>query len=121
MKTILIIEDDPAQLSALTSILSERVRVLTALDGKIGWNILMKEHPDLLLLDIMLPGGMNGFELLDQLKRDPKVKDIPVVILTNLDSEEEAARKVGVVDYLLKSSTSLTDIAAKVTALLGVS
>lgn len=121
MKTILIIEDNFVQLEALRKKLSEQFHVITAPDGKEGWSLLIKEHPDLLLLDIMLPGGMNGFELLDQLKRDPNVKDTPVVVLTNLDSEEETARKIGVTEFLVKSNTSLNDIAQKVKTLLGSS
>jgi len=118
MKTILVIEDDPAQLAVLMRALSDHFRVLSAPDGKGGWNILIKEHRALLLLDIMLPGGMNGFDLLGQLKRDEKVKDIPVMVLTNLDSEEKAARTLGVADYLIKSNTSIDDIVTKVSALL---
>lgn len=121
MKTILIIEDDQAELMLLENKLSSPdVHILTAPDAKAGWNIIVKEDLDLIITDIMLPGGMNGFELLDQLKRNSKVKDIPVLVLTNLDTEEEAMRKMGVADYLVKASTSMDDIAAKVNSLLGM-
>lgn len=118
MKTILVIEDDMVQQKALSDALSVQFRVLTALDGKIGWNIIVKEHPDLILLDIMLPGGINGFDLLSQLKMDPAVSNTPVVVLTNLDTEETTARKIGVADYLIKSNTSIDTIVTKVNALL---
>jgi DNA-binding response OmpR family regulator len=121
MKTIIIIEDDPSQLTALQTSLTAQFRVLTAMDCKAGWAIIIKEHPDLLLLDIMLPGGMNGFDLLEQIKKDAQVRDMPVVVLTNLDTEEDATRKIGVADYLIKSNTSIATIAAKISAILGTS
>lgn len=121
MKTILIIEDDLSQLGVLKTKLTPTYRVLTALEAKIGWNILLKEHPDLLLLDIMLPGGMNGFDLLQQLKNDATVKDIPVIVLTNLDTEETTMRNIGVADYLVKANTTMDAIAAKIDRLLTIS
>lgn len=121
MKTILIVEDDAGAQTVLKTKLSGMYLVLTARTAMDGWNIVQKEHADLIILDIMLPGGMNGFDLLEKLKKDPRFAATPVLVLTNLDSEETATRKIGVADYLVKANTSIDDIAAKVTAILGAS
>lgn len=121
MKTILIVEDEPAQQEALKTKLESTYRILTVRTVSDGWNTIQKEHPDLVILDIMLPGGMNGFDLLEKLKKDPQSAAIPVVVLTNLDTEEAAAREIGITDYLVKANTSIDVIAAKVHACLDAS
>lgn len=119
MKTILIVEDDVSQQTILKEKLESTYRVLTALTARDAWVLVQKEHPDLMTLDIMLPGGMNGFDLLEQLKKDPASASLPVLVLTNLDTEEEVTRKIGVADYLVKTNTSMDAIAAKINKLLG--
>lgn len=121
MKTILIIEDDREQQKILgDKLTSGEVRVLTAYNGGEGWALLNKENPDLIILDIMLPGGMNGFDLLEMVRRDEMFKDLPVLVLTNLDTEEKTSEILGVSDYLVKANTSLDDLTAKVKTLLGL-
>ena len=71
--------------------------------------ILKSFLPDIILLDIMLPGGMNGFDVLQILKQDQKLKIIPVIVLTNLDSEKKTALELGASDYIIKSDTPLED------------
>ena len=66
--------------------------------------------PNVILLDIMLPGGMNGFDLLEELKRDSVLKKIPVVVLTNLDSENDVAKKIGADEYMVKSDTTIDKV-----------
>ena len=62
------------------------------------------------MLDIMLPGGMNGFDVLEKLKADPLTEKIPVVVLTNLDSEEKVAKTIGACDYIVKSDTTKDEL-----------
>ena len=62
----------------------------------------------------MLPAGMNGFDLLEQLKRDEKLKTVPVIVFTNLDSERNVAESMGAVDYIVKANTSIDDLVKKV-------
>ena len=84
------------------ALIKEGYDVLTAMDGEQGI-LLAKEQPTLILLDMMLP-KMNGLDVLRRLKADPRIVDIPVVLLTNLteDSIIEQAFNLGVQGYLLK-------------------
>lgn len=120
MKKILIVEDD----KQLVIIYSERFAregysVVTAMTGAEGLTLATNEKPDMVLLDVMLPGGMNGFDVLEELKRNTVLSHIPVLMLTNLDSEEKIARDIGVVDYLVKANSSLSDVVARVNQYIG--
>jgi DNA-binding response OmpR family regulator len=115
MKKVLIVEDNPD----LQKIYSEKLKasgfdVFVASDASLGFTMIKDDHPALILLDIMLPGKMNGFELLEILKKDENLKQIPVIVLTNLDSEKEGALKIGANDYLIKASLELSDLVKKV-------
>lgn len=102
---ILLVEDDPI-LSRMygEKFKNEGFEVLKALDGETGLNIALTEKPDYVLLDIMLP-KLSGTDLLAKLRQNPKGKNIPVLVLTNLaeKEEEEKMRKLGVQDYLVKA------------------
>ena len=83
-KKILYIEDEPALQRALSAMLvREGFETLQALDGETGIRIAKEKKPDIVLLDLVLP-RMNGFAVLQALKGDPETKDIPVLVLTNL-------------------------------------
>jgi len=115
-KRILIVEDEPAVQLPLKTILADGgYEMLTADDGGEGLEIIRKEKPDLVILDILLP-SMNGLDVLSHMKRDEATKHIPVVILTNVDRKEEIerARSLGAIDYLTKSTTQLKDVKRKV-------
>lgn len=58
----------------------------------------------------MLVGGTNGLDILSQLKKEPETQNIPVIVLTNLDSEEKTARDIGAQDYLVKANVSRDEI-----------
>jgi len=73
-----------------------------------------ERKPDIILLDIMLPEGMNGFDVMQQLKLNQELKDVPVILLTNLDSEKNTGMAMGAVDYVVKSNTSIDDLVSKV-------
>lgn len=119
MKKILIIEDDSAlQQIYKEAFTPEGIAIEEAMTAKEGLEKAKLAPPDLIILDIMLPGGMNGFDALEKLKQDPKLKDIPVVILTNLDSEKDSALKIGAVDYIIKSTTSIKDVVGRIKSLL---
>ena len=64
----------------------EEFSIVGATTGQEGLTLVQSEKPDLILLDIMPPGGMNGFDVLEKLEADPSSKQIPVIVLTNLDS-----------------------------------
>ena len=88
-KSVLIIDDDEGQLKTLRPLLiTNGYAVLTAANGEIGLNIARSQHPDLILLDVILP-GIKGREVCVQIKKDEATKDIPVVFLTAKDSDDD--------------------------------
>ncbi len=110
-KIILVIDDDALlQQIYLDALTKHGFIVIQATDGKQGISLAQKQNPDLIVLDIMLPGGMNGFDVLEMLKREPKTKQIPVIILTNLDSEEKVAKVIGAEEYIVKSDNTIDKI-----------
>ena len=116
MSRILIIEDDPL-LSKMykTKFTSEGFEVETAEDGEIGLKIAMEGKPDFVILDIMMP-NLSGIEFLSRLRQTPVGADVPVIVLSNLSEkkEMEEARRLGVKEYLIKSSLTPKDIVEKV-------
>lgn len=117
---ILIVEDDNFLRELIRrKLLKEGFEVSEALDGEDGLKKIKKEKPDLVLLDIILP-MLDGFEVLARLKGDAEVKDIPVVILSNLGQKDEVERglKLGAVDYLVKANFTPSEIIAKLKKLL---
>lgn len=103
-KDILIVDDTPANLHLLSEILAEQgYRVRPAPDGPLALAAARAEPPDLVLLDIRMP-GMNGYEVCEQLKGDPRTRDIPVIFLSALDATEDKVRgfALGGVDYVTK-------------------
>jgi len=118
MKKILFIEDEQTLQTTLGDRLKEKgYEVLSALDGEAGISLTKERRPDLILLDIILP-LKNGFEVLKELKEDDDTKEIPVIILTNLESAEEIERALdlGATTYLVKTNYSLDDVIGKIEA-----
>ena len=116
MKKVLIIEDDQRINKVYTAkLLVEKVKAITALDGEEGLRKVYSEKPDLILLDLMLP-KKSGFEILKEIKADPKVKDIPVLILSNLAQEKEIEEglALGALDYLVKTNYSIQQVMEKI-------
>ncbi len=103
--TILLVEDDLFVRDLYVRTLKRAgYNVEAAIDGEEGFNKLHEIHPDLVLLDIMLP-KMNGIELLKKAKQDDAVKDIPIFLLTNLgqDTIIQDAFHIGAAGYILKA------------------
>jgi len=116
MQTILIIEDEPTLQKALSVALQqEGYEIKSALDGELGLRLTKEAKPNLILLDLILP-KMDGFEILAELKKDEATKDIPVIILTNLESSQdiERALELGAKTYLVKANYDLKDVVQKV-------
>lgn len=120
MKKILIIEDDDFLRSlAVTKLQKHGYSVMTAADGEMGLELALKEKPDLLLLDLMLP-GMSGFEVLEKIRANADTKTLKTVIFSNLGDSEDIKRgqELGVVDYLVKASFTLDELTEKISTIL---
>ncbi|HUV81390.1 MAG TPA: response regulator [Patescibacteria group bacterium] len=118
MKKILIIEDDKFLRELISKkLLKEGHTVNEAIDGEDGIKKTREDKPDLILLDLILP-GIDGFEVLSQIKTDPSLATIPVIILSNLGQREDVEKglKLGAVDYLIKAHFTPGEIIEKVNA-----
>lgn len=119
MTKVLIVEDDDILQRMYQKVLTAAGYVVSVVsDGSGALTFLQTEKPDVILLDIMLPGGMNGFDVLEQLKKDPKTREIKVLILTNLSTEEKVAKEIGASGYLVKSNTKPNQVVIAVKKLL---
>jgi len=121
MKKILFVEDEEALQRAMGDMLERAgYTVLKALDGEAGVAMAKKEVPDLILLDLILP-KKNGFEFLEEIKKDASAKNIPVIVLTNLEgsAEVERALSLGATTYLVKANYKLDELLGKIEIILG--
>ncbi len=118
MKQVLLIEDD-TKLHTLykEALLSQDIAMTAVTTGKEGLEKMKENPPDLVILDIMLPGGLNGFDVAEQIRQNPATRTLPILILTNLDSEQQSAQSVGA-EYFVKTNTSLEEITRKVKEML---
>jgi DNA-binding response OmpR family regulator len=109
---ILIIEDDEVLLRALyLTFHGSNYTIATAEDGDTGLKMAQRLKPNIILLDLLLP-KMNGFDFLKYAKANSTLKDIPVIVLSNLGDEENItkAKELGAIDYFVKSGTNLEDL-----------
>lgn len=119
--SVIVVEDE----SFLSKILAERLedeefkQVDVASNGEEGLQKISANPPDIILLDMILP-KMNGFEVLEKLNADEKLKHIPVLVLSNLgqDSDIEQAKNLGAVDYIVKSNFSMQKVIESIYAAL---
>lgn len=124
MAQILLVEDDLILVEMYqVKFEMEGFSVLVANNGDECLEILNQTIPDLILLDILMP-KMNGFHVLKEIKKQPNLRQIPVILLTNLgqqevDMDQELARALGVSNYLIKSHHTLDEIVDKVVKTLG--
>lgn len=121
-KKILIIEDDAFLLELCSRKIKEmNFEILEATDGESGLEIIRKEKPDLVLLDLGLP-KMDGMEVLKRVRKDPKTKQIKVLIFSNYSDRQKVKEGLGleVSDYLIKAHFTLDEVVEKIQKLLGV-
>lgn len=117
---ILVIEDDKFLRELLVRKLSgEGFDVRNAIDAQAAFTILAERKPNIILLDLILP-GVDGFEILTRIKADSKISDVPVIILSNLGQKEdlEKAMKLGAKDFMVKANFTLDEIVTKVRGIL---
>ena len=115
-KTILIVEDEVSLLQPLSKkIKQEGFHTLEAKNGAEALMILLKNKVDLVLLDIVMP-VMDGITVLQKMRADKKMKNVPVIILTNLTDDHKMAEALenGAYDFLVKSDLQLEDIIKKI-------
>ena len=115
-RKILIIEDDQSLVKLLSeSIDSEKFDVKIAPEVEEGIDKAILDQPDVIVLDILLP-GKSGFDCLKKLKERKETKNIPVIILSNLGQEEEIEEglKLGAVDYLVKADLAIDKVIEKI-------
>lgn len=102
-QTILIVDDLPENIELLARVLGDSVEILFALSGEEALRICKEQDPDLLLLDILMP-GVDGYQVLARLKEDAQTAKLPVIFITGMDKQGEEARglEAGAVDYITK-------------------
>ncbi|MBI2482238.1 MAG: response regulator [Candidatus Vogelbacteria bacterium] len=119
MKKIFIVEDDEFLRSLTVKRLEkEGYEVAVAEDGDKAIDLIPKEKPDAVLLDLLLP-GKSGFEVLEKLKEGDDLKGVPVIVFSNLGQREDIdkAKKLGATDFLIKANFTLDDVVAKLGSL----
>ena len=119
----MLVEDDTALASVYRSRLElEGFDVCEANNGEDALSLAVSEHPDLILLDVMMP-KISGFDVLDILRNTPETTNIRVIMLTALSQpkDKERAEQLGVDDYLVKSQVVIGDVVERVRYHLGMS
>lgn len=101
--SILVVDDAETNVDILVDVLGDDYEVSVAMDGEGALEVVEEEIPDLILLDIMMP-GLDGFEVLKRLKADERTKDIGVIFITGAADPEDAARglALGALDFIAK-------------------
>ncbi len=121
MARVLIVDDSPTETYKMSSILSKHgYEILTAETGEQGVAAAKKELPDVVLMDVVMP-GLNGFQATRQLSKDTATSHIPVIIVTTKDQETDRVwgLRQGAKDYVTKPVAE-ADLLAKIKAVLGV-
>lgn len=121
-RTVLIVEDEDFLKTALkVKLTSEGYESLTAADGKEGLQIALAQHPDIILLDIIMP-IMDGMSMINKLREDPWGASVPVIFLTNKSPDDE--KQINNIlnshpaYYLIKSNSPLEDVIVKIKEVL---
>ena len=119
-KKILIVEDDKMIATMYeTKLKQSEYDVIIADNGSQGLDLAVKEKPDLVLLDVILP-QMDGFSVLQELRLNPNTKETPIIMLTNLGTSEdqEKGKQMGATDYWIKAQMTPAQVSEKVNELL---
>ena len=113
---VLVVEDDNFLRDLLARKLGqENCQFIAAIDGENALKIMNEDKPSIVLLDLILP-GIDGFEVLSKIRENPEIKDVPVVILSNLgqDSDIQRAKELGANDFLIKANFSIDEVISKI-------
>ncbi|OGH92124.1 MAG: hypothetical protein A2534_02895 [Candidatus Magasanikbacteria bacterium RIFOXYD2_FULL_39_9] len=116
LNKVLIVEDEEALLAVLAKKFTiEKFKVFEASNGQAGLEQALRHHPDIILLDILMP-VMDGMTVLKKLRQDSWGKSVPIIMLTNLSDEkkEAEAAKEGCYDYFIKADWNIDDLVKKV-------
>lgn len=119
-KKIMIIEDDDFLRSlAVTKLQSSSFDVISSSNGQDGLSKLQASVPDLLILDLMLP-VMNGFDVLRSIRNDQNLKNLPVIVFSNMGDEKDMkiCLDLGITDYMIKSNFTLDELVEKINIVL---
>jgi len=120
-KHVLLVEDDEMLNAMYTQkFTKEGYEVLSAFNGAEGVKMAEEHHPDIILLDIIMP-KMDGFAALKKLKKNDDTKDLPVILLTNLGQEEDIrkGKELGAEDYFIKANHTPQEVVEKVKEVIG--
>lgn len=111
-KSVLLVDDHADNIDILKGILKDHYDLFAAKNGQMALKVVIAKQPDLVLLDIMMP-GMNGYEVCEQIKANPETAHIPVIFITAMSSieDEQHGFEVGAVDFITKPITPLTTLA----------
>ena len=115
-RSVLIVDDEEALVNVLArKFTDEGITAYTAFNGRQGLEVALEKHPDVILLDIMMP-EMDGFDVMRALQEDEWGKDVPVILLTNSSSIETVSKAVsaGMSEFLLKTEMRLDQIVDRV-------
>jgi DNA-binding response OmpR family regulator len=119
-KKIVWVEDDQFLNDIITRKLTPtKCLLFTAKEGEEAIKIISREIPDIVMLDIIL-SGIDGFEILRRIKSDPKTKNIPVILLSNLGSESdvEKGKTLGAVSFMIKATVTPNEIIERIKEVL---
>ena len=121
MSKILIVEDDKflRELMVRKLTAEHSFEVLSAMDGESGLKAMKDQKPDLVLLDLILP-GISGFDVLEKMKEDQHLTGMPVIILSNLGQQDDVEKgmKLGAIDYMVKAHFTPNEILEKIKQIL---
>lgn len=122
-KSALIIEDEKSMRDALVNLfqIAKFKKVYEADDGRTGLANALQHHPDIIILDLMLP-KMNGLDVMRQLRKDSWGKSVPIIILTVLEESDEINQSITENEpsyYLIKTNVTIDDVLVKVKEVLG--
>ncbi len=121
MKKILIVEDEDIIIDLLEKkLVQEGYEVLTAHNGEEGLKMVKEIKPDIVLLDIVMP-KKSGYEVMEEMNKDPELKKIPIIIISNSGQpvELDKAKELGAKDWLIKTEFDPNEVAEKVKKQIG--
>ena len=121
-KIVLITEDEPPMLQILSDKFAENdFEVLQAKNGEEGLHSALEHHPDVVILDVLMP-KMDGMSMMNKLREDDWGKNVPIIVLTNVSADSDETLQEIIKNqpayYLVKSNTKLEDIVEKVKEIL---